>query len=284
MTGVLFLIILSLCVIYVDFHRTKENMAKAKTNGLGVLPYVLNGNATAPAQYRVLVPWLTALFSGRIGHDVSFSQVIYLNAYVLIRAIAITVSLTLCAILWQNPLWVCVLAMFYVVSAIYDYTDVYFEVAFFALAMILFGHNLPILLFLVALVAGLNRETAVFIPFLGIPDGGIANIISASAGAIIGAAIPYAVYGKAPRYCAVSQYRVNWEDLKMMITAIPFAYNETFQYLILVALMVVGAIMSPSYSMLLAWGMLVVLSIPARIREIRVFAPCVFLLIPVVLK
>lgn len=284
MQGVLLLIILSLCVIYVDFHRTKDNMARAKTNGLGVLPYVLNGNATAPAQYRVLVPWLTAIFSGRVGHDVSFSQVVYLNAYVIIRAISVAVSLTFCAMLWHNPIWVCVLAMFYVVSAIYDYTDVYIEVACFALAMILFQGHAPILLFVVSLIAGLNRETAVFIPLLGIPGGDWFSIIGAGVGALIGVAIPHIVYGKAPRYCAFSQHEANWTDLKLMLTAIPLCYNETFQYLLLVALMVIGAIMSPSYTMLLAWGMLIALSIPARIREVRVFAPCVFLLIPVVLR
>lgn len=284
MTGVLYLIILSLCVIYVDFHRTKDNMARAKTNGLGVLPYVLNGNATAPAQYRVLVPWLTAVFSGRIGHDVSFSQVVYLNAYVVIRAIAVAVSLTLCAILWQNPIWVTALAMFYVVSAIYDYTDVYIEVACFALAMILFQGHHPVLLFILALVAGLNRETAVFIPALGLAGGDWFSMSCACIGAIAGVALPRLIYGDAPRYCAFSQHEANWTDLKLMFTAIPLVYNETFQYIVLLALMVIGAIMSPSYTMILAWGMLIALSIPARIREIRVFAPCVFLLIPVVLR
>lgn len=280
----LFVLILSLCVIYVDFHRTKSNMGKVTANGLGAIPYVLAGKATQPSQYRVLVPWLTNLMCGRIFKQENYMVATYLPAYALLRALAIGLSMSLCHALWGNPMYVAVLAIFYMVVAIYDYTDVYFEIAFLALSMLLFKYDYSFLIVPICILAGLNRETATVIPFLAIPSGNWTNVLLALLGVAIGLAIPRLMYGKARRYCGISQYRMNWHDLKSLISEYPMVFNETFHFVLLAGLMVVATVLSPSYYMAIAWVLFVLLAIPARWREVRVFAPCVFLMIPSLLR
>lgn len=286
----LFTLALIMALIYVDFDRTKHNFGM-RTNGLGALPSVLAGTAMLPMQHRVLVPWLTWLFSGR-WRRVNYDFHKYLDAYILLRWLSITLAVCMAQMWFQVivPQYsfyaTALLVVFFMVAAIYDYTDGYIEVALFAASLLLFQQDFGIVglgLLGIGVLAGLNRETSVFIPLLGIGTAPANSIFFSAIGVAIGLAIPRVVYGFPKRVDEFFVWRRNLADTRSFFN-VPILYNELFFFICTVILAVAAMVMSPSIMLGVFVLMLGALCLPVKWREIRVFAPCMLGIIPGLLR
>lgn len=284
MTHIPILITLSLLLWYVDYRLTAHNWGK-KWNGVGAIPEVLAGKSLLPMQHRVLVPWLTSLF-GRGGHATP-----YYTGHIIMRLLAITFALF--SAHWffsSNLLYTSLLAVFLAAAALFDYTDGYIELGFFALFLGLAGQCGPIvkseiwLLALVTFLAALNRETALFFPvllFLATFDT-IASVIVflSAAGALLFVRIKY---GVPHRYCSFCLVGENLRRIKKIFVGSgeSLFMREYLLFFGVLLLCVYGFLTgNPSW---VEWGMGVffcALLVPSIWFEIRVFAPVMLILIP----
>jgi hypothetical protein len=287
---VIFLFVLIIALIYVDLDRTRHNFG-AQFNGIGAIPAVLAGTAQLPMQHRVLVPWLTALLCGRV-RKVNYDFHKYLDAYILLRWASIAFAVCLSQMWFQVivPQYAfhatTMLAVFFMVAALYDYTDVYIEVACFAASLLLFQQDFGLVglgLLGVGVIAGLNRETAVFMPLLGIGIAPITSILFSFVGVVIGVVLPRLSYRNNKRYCGFYQLENNLSDLKR-ICSVPVLYNESVWFLFVCVSVVAATILWPSMVMIVFAVMFATLLVPTRWREIRVFAPCMLGVIPGLLR
>ena len=174
MIDIAYILFLSWVVIYADFHITKHNVGTT-WNGVGVIPSVLAGSAKSPMQYRVLIPWICGFLSRWFGSGEH--KFAHLYAYLRIKWIAIMAALA--GSFWYfgqvcnyPHIAVGLMAAFFVWAAIYDYADMYLEVAFLAVAFASMGTEYALLVAsVVAFIAALNRETAVLIPIVLLLSG-----------------------------------------------------------------------------------------------------------------
>ena len=282
MTDILYIIAFSLVVLYADFHLTKKSFG-AKFNGLGCIPDVLAGKSLAPMQYRVLIPWICKLF-GEGDRDFA-----YIKVYMWIRWFSIPFAIGMAHIYFGNPLCTALLAIFFVGAALYDYTDGYLEVGFLATALLLMGGGAWFMpaIFILCVVATLNRETAVVIPLIAFLGGNYWMGFAAWSGVGIGYFLPRFVYPTVGRYCDFIQIRENLNDIKRFYRMKPFVYVEHSMFFVLALVVVMAYIGSfPTYSPAeMGLGLLFVgLLIPTKWREIRVFSPCMLAILPMVVK
>lgn len=291
----LFLGILWIAVVYCDFHMVKSSSRqddpfKIPFNGIGALPWVMTGASLAPMQYRVLVPWLTYLIGKVFGPG--RTKYAYFEIYIRVRWAAIAAAL--CSAHWYfgmvtpDALFATtILAVFFCVAALYDYTDGHLEVAFFALAFGLLTVGVTslggvLVMMALALVASLNRETSVFIPIVAALFGNVFLFAAATGGFVAGYIIPRAMYGNKRRYC--KPYINNFKFWKMSVVEedTPFPYNQYTHFGLIAVTWVVLAVMSwPLDRVEIGMGlMFVALLVPTMWREIRVFGPTLLALIP----
>ena len=279
MSDVFFILVLSLAVIYCDFRGTKHNWG-ALFNGVGCIPAVLKGESMAPMQYRVLVPWICALFGE------GDKKPKYLIPYLGLRWIAITAALG-CAhwCYYGNIAHTTLLALFFIIAALFDYTDIYIEVALLAVFIMSLYSGHWWLLMLVVLFGVLNRETALVMPFIALLSGQWGLTILLSIAALIGLLLPRAYYGRVDRYTELNMIPENIERIVQHYKDRPVPYVEYTLFFVLCVLMVIAYIVGDWTPVSVATGLLfVALLIPTMWREIRVFAPSVMVMIPMVLS
>ena len=284
LTDIIAIAILSLLLWYVDFRLTVHNWG-VKWNGVGVIPEVLAGKSLLPMQHRVLVPWLTALF-GRGSHKAP-----YICGHVTMRLLAI--SFALFSAHWffsSNLLYTALLVIFLMAAALFDYTDGYVELGFFALFLGLVGQCGPLvrseiwLLVTVAFVASLNRETALFFPvllFLQTFDvvASVVVFLAVAAGLIF----VRCVYGVPRRYCSFWMVKENWRRIKSFFR--DGSGSRQIREYLLFALLCVLVFISPFTGTMswVEWGMgafFCALLVPSIWCEVRVFAPVMLVVIP----
>lgn len=282
LSDVLYILAFSLVVLYADFHLTKKGF-NAKFNGLGCIPAVLDGKSLAPMQYRVLIPWICKIF-GKGDRDFD-----YIKTYMWIRWFSVPFALGVAHLYFGNIACTGLLAMFFIGAALYDYTDGYLEVGFLATALLLMNLGGPwvFVLMLLCMVATLNRETAVVIPAIAFLGGDWIAGIAATIGFAAGYLLPRIVYPKVRRYCDLIQIRENLNDIKRFYRMKPFIYVEHTMFFTLVLIAIVVYVGSfPIYSSAeIGLGLLFLgLLVPTKWREIRVFAPCMLAILPLVVK
>lgn len=259
-----------LAVIYADFRMTKHNMG-VQWNGIGCVDNVNNGIADAPMQYRVLVPWLCRLFRG-------------VNGYLYLRMLSICFAIVSADYYFQDILATAMLGFFFVLAALYDYTDGYIEVGLFALAFTMLD---SIWLIPITLLATLNREVGVFIPIACLLSGYIqlAGLVFFF-GFVTGYIIPRLVYGDHQRYCEFFTLKRNLQTIKAeFTTGKPFVYCEYTLFFILtggLGYLYSTVSLGPVES---SMGLLfLLLLIPTMWREVRVFSPVMLAAIPMALR
>ena len=266
------ILVVSLIVIYADYRMTVHN-ANVVWNGRGSVELVLRAKASLPAQHRVLVPWLSNL-----------------TDYYWVRWFAITASLfaswgyyTTC--MDQPILGVMMLALYYIWAALFDYSEGYLEVAFFAFFMFWassVGSNPGMIA--MGVLAGLNRETSVFIPVFLILDGYLMAGVLTGVGVGVGIAIPKIMHPNAKRYCTLNMFKTNWGRLTTSFkTSEYYLHNVWVNFVVLFLIIIATLTLLPLTA--LHYGVAVLfclLLIPTIWGEIRVFAPVVLFLIPLI--
>jgi len=268
-------LILAAVLLYTEERITRFNLG-TWFNGFGSLDSVCSGTSVQPMQYRVLIPWLYRYLP--------FPPSIYLYIFIKYLGMALALygigvfSLTL-GIPWQFSVFL--LCVILPITFFFDYVDCYYEFAFFCLAWSL-GQQHVSMLCVIALLASLNRETGVFVPLgcylLGL---GAWQSISVLICSLCGLAIPRLVYGKRPRYCSLSQVKENIKVIKSGKCIVEYLWALA----IFIAYGIVGIIAHPSgglmnlYWLMGVFGLLML--IPSRWNEVRVFVPMLAVLIPI---
>ena len=263
-------------VAYADYRMTWHNTG-SRYNGLGCIPDVIRGKSLQPMQYRVLVPWLVYLMGGMTKS--------ILKPYIVLRLFSILFALSMSYLWFGNILYTAMLALFFIGASIFDYTDGYLEVGFFALSFYLMREQTTWgvgLILAIVFIATLNRETAVFIPICAFLSGhwfvSIGMMIAFMAGYII----PRAYYGEKERYCKFNMIRENIRRMREGIMR-----NEYILFLVLLGLVIYGYTNNVSSLSGVELGMgimFIVLLIPTVWCEIRVFKPVMLTLIPMLMK
>ena len=265
-----YILFLSAVVIYTDWRLTAHNWG-AIWNGVGCIPTVLGGTAKQPMQYRILVPWICGCFTN------------LKRIYIILRWVSIVFALY-CANLWfDNQLYLALLSLFFIASAIYDYTDGYLEVGFYSLFFYLMTTQ-PVyhyeMLFALVIIATLNRETSVFMPIMALLSQewllGIGLCLSFGMGYII----PRMVYGSVERYCKFNMVGKNIRRIKNKIML-----NEYMLFFILLILIGMASFSFSGQPFEIGMGfMFLSLLIPTIWAEIRVFKPIMLIVIPMIMK
>lgn len=278
----IYILILAIIVFVLDVRQTRWN-STITGNGLGSVELVLAGKAFLPSQHRVLVPWLSGCANGYqitkgLGVLVAFGAMhLYYGA--IGAPVVLCLSLT---------------ALFLVLAQIFDYADVYWEIAFFAFAFWLLTVQplwWPVYLSIVVCLATLNRETAIFIPIAVILSGFYWEAVFPILGFLVGYIIPRWKYGNGigkylnPRTGGIMPSLMVFENLqrikKLSGEDIWFSTNPYGHFFILVALMVWAATLAITSIHLTALLMFCALLVPAIWAEIRVFAVPVMVMMPV---
>lgn len=285
----LFILFVAWVVCYADFKMTKHNFG-AWCNGIGAMPDVLDGKAMAPMQYRVLVPWLCK-FVSRIGWVEKDGKFPLIQIYLRLKWLSIVATVTLAFIYFNlvgvNPyLSVAVLALYFVLSSLYDYGETYFECSLFLLAFLVFisGPTWGLLaLITITALASLTKETAIFIPVIQGLYGEwlFAMVLFVTYVFVRGVLIN--LYGNKKRYCDIIE-KNNWRKYRASLdNGLPAILNGYYMFLAIV----VGV----AYLFVTQWGltgpieqamlMLFVLSIPITVlSEIRMWAPVALAVVP----
>ena len=278
---ILLSLILAAIMLYTEFRLTSSFM-RFTSNGFGALPLVLQNKADAPAQYRVLIPWMYFIMPFPPGRTL----------YVLLKYIGMVFGLVAfgtfaytVGVPWQFsiPLMAAILPMMFM----YDYADCYYELGFFCLAWSM-GQQHLVALGIITFLATLNRETGVFIPvgywaLTGDITGAIILLVASG----LGGMIPRLIYGMKPRYCmpgetkpiTFCQFKANIKDLRKAL-----AIEHIWTLLLLVTYAIVGLIAKPYggmgrlYLVMGAFGVLML--VPTKWCESRVFMPMLGTLIP----
>ncbi len=296
-----YIALLVVVVIFADFRVMKGSAGggdpmASPFNGISAIPWVLTGKSKSPMQFRALIPWMCKVWGAMFGPGTE--KYAYLNFYLRVRWLAITAALYLPYFYFESVgvrgvYGVTFLALFYIVAAIYDYTDNYIEVSLMSLCFLI-GTNdswLAVMAIgVICLVGGINRETMLFVgPILAF-SGNIYAGVFGFAGAVGGWLWPRAYYGPRERYCDFNMVRVNINAIASDYhRGTPFVYSEYFHFfaLLLTTSVVYAwtALIRPLTAIEFGMGILfAALLVPTMWREIRVFAPTLLATIPMGLK
>lgn len=282
--------ILALVILVADFRVSCTNM-NVPWNGYGAVKQVVKGVSLKPMQYRVLVPWLTYLLGGTV------------KAYMFVKYGGVLLMLYgfhwYLGVLGANQaMGVLALCAFIPITYLYDYADAYYELGFLSLAfgLVISGGSLWLILVIV-FMGTLNRETMIIIlPFLlgmvginAVPVTLysmyllIASVIFAlSAGFIL----PRLLYGKKQRYCNPIQLGANlkdvirtWSDpLEGIVHALILIVG--FFCAIIMARTAFGFILIVLLIWLTSALFMVLVMVPGKWREVRIFLPLSLAMIP----
>jgi hypothetical protein len=272
-------------VFYVDFRLTLPNWGEA-WNGIGAIKPVLAGEAKLPMQHRVLVPWLCWLLGRGRG------KTPYLRSYVIVRYLSILCALCGAQLFFLSLLYTALLAVFLMAAALYDYTDGYFEVAFFACLLWLirvYGLELSTVWWLplvLTAVATLNRETAMFFPVLVfLSTGDVPLTVGMFCAMAVVMIALRGMYGTPERYCRFWMVGENWQRIKLFWGGGLSHFKEYLLFLGVLCLVIfayVGVFLGDGADGIqLGMGlMFCALLVPSIWMEIRVFSPVMLVVIP----
>ncbi len=271
----IYILFLSVVVIYADWRLTAHNWG-AIWNGVGCIPLVLNGTAKQPMQYRILVPWLCSLWREITSRG-------YKRFYMGLRWFSIIFALYSANLWFNSQHYTALLALFFIAAAIYDYTDGYLEVGFYSLFFYLMTTQPAYhyeMLFVLTIVATLNRETSVFMPIMALLSQEWLLGIGLCVSFAIGYMIPRVVYGSAERYCKFNMVSENIRRIKDKIML-----NEYILFFILLVLIGIGLLNFQGNPFEIGMGLMFLsLLVPCVWAEIRCFKPVMLILIPMIMK
>ena len=279
---IVYVLFLWLVVLYVDHRLTRSNMT-SQLNGYGSVSSVLCGKAKAPMQYRVLVPWLFKLVE---------SEKSPVRTYLYVRWVAILVALGTAwyyfALMTTQPmLAITILALFFVWVALYDYTDIYIEIALLSFVLVLMTLQPPLWFIwatIACMIGGLNRETIIIAPIIAVFNGYAIESVSMIFGVCAGLALPRLFYGQKERYCKFNMVMKNLRDLREN-DGTPLLLNEYVHFALLS--LVVGLLYTLGEPQMTDWAILGVcgmLLVPSKWCELRVFAPISLSAIPLTVR
>lgn len=305
---VLFIFILSYLLLYCE--RQMNGNIGCDRNGIGSLDLILSGKAHMPSQYRIFVPWLCKIFGIRsgefkvIGMPANRWALVdggeYLSKWYLLK----WASMVFMFFSFYFYLYVLsvdyfiglLLLMVYLPSTfLYDYTDCYFELGFFALFMaFIIIEVYPFILFLLVLLSFLNRETSIFMPVISyIYNQEIFLSLLLLMACVGGFLIPRLIYGfKERRYRKFVVFEYILENIlnsyfskERLRKVIMFnEYNLALIFLIIFAIsFVMSFLYSPSwmFNLSILMGVFVfAIMIPGDPREVRIFYPALITVIP----
>ena len=295
LSTIMFLVFVSWVVIYASFRLTKVGLGM-EFNGIGAVPNVLAGTTVAPMQYRVLIPWICKVFSKWLGpgpYKFPYFH-IYMRIHWIGVCLAMVSSFVYFTTLGVNPfVATSLLALYLVLAAFHDYIDIYLEIAGFCTAFVLMAFSGPLVLsalFVLCVLAALNKETAIFIPITATFTGVWPVMVVAWLGVGIGLWIPRLVYGKRESYCAFNQIPVNWRRfINSFDNGMPNLFNNYIVFVMLVGFGLyaygrglLGGALSPIEQ---AMGLFfLVMLMPSVWKEVRVFAPTMLAIIPMMIR
>lgn len=289
MTEALFIFAVALIVAHTDLLLTKHNM-NVEWNGLGVMARVVWGTAMVPQQYRIFVPWVCTLLCR------DFQSQRFVNTYLSVKEAGVVFAVSMAFFYFRSLgldpfLPTVMLGLWFILAAFFDYPETYYEFGFFALAFWLMGMDIPWMifpLFGVTLLAALNRETAVFIPFVMLLAGCwlIAGILGVAF--LLGYGIPRLRQKSNGRYCPFFHFGINWERLKKDLgpTFHRGAYIHFFLLLALAGWAWIGGAFAGTLTPVdMAMALfLVLMLVPVCWYEIRAFSPVMLSLIPIAVR
>lgn len=273
--------ILSLVVLVADWRVCHGNM-NVRWNGFGAVESVIQGKAMLPMQYRVFVPWLTWLVGGGYWSYmlVKYCGIVFMFSSFHFYLGVLGVSQTLGTL---------ALAAFLPITYMFDYADAYWDLGFLALAfgIILLGGNIWLLSVVVALSA-LNRETTVIIPVINAVLNFQWLVIVPFLVLSVGL-LPRILYGRKPRYCRFNQIPGNLWSIRGDIKSLKVISGYLHTFLIAVGsiliILIFGETLSGLWIIGLGMTLLgVLISVPGKWNEVRIYLPMTLVLIPMVLK
>ncbi|MBV6341088.1 hypothetical protein [Candidatus Magnetobacterium casense] len=289
----------------IQFKVTRYNYW-APYNGIGMVHDVVTGNANAPMQYRILIPMVYRLLETCFGSKMFYEKQIRNVIFIYEPLKILFMFLGLWAFHVYLLTWfgnfsaftgTLFMALFWVVSFKYDYTDCYLDVvlwSLFCLAAIDGSFWVAAALFALAM---LNREVSilmVLIYYLFTGETGNTMLLLLVAGLLyIGMFI---VFGYKKKYCTTKEIAgMNWGDLKLLFSnpvqkkknkiGLP-VFNEAFIFLVVVVgiiLLVMGYNDYPHLIKML-WlvniPLFILVLIGGKIVELRILIPFGFSVIP----
>lgn len=268
----LIIFFMSIVVMYADLRMTAHNFG-AVMNGYGSIKYVLDGAIKQPMAYRVLIPWIC--------RDNKTN-------YVLVKYLSILFALLATNLWFDSLLLTSLMAMFFVLAAIYDYTDGYLEVGFFASSfwLILYQPNYSWeILFVIVYLAALNRETSVFIPICAFLSGDVILSMILFTSFLIGYGLPRIYYGRRGRYCEFNMIPKNIKRIKEAFKT-GMMLREYILFFMLTLVICIAPFIGHIYIPfeIGMYIMFIVLLVPTVWAEIRVFKPVMLVVIPMIAK
>lgn len=269
-------------LLYVDFRLTRPNMTSTFNGYCAIVP-VLDGEAKAPTQYRVLVPWLYALIK---------NDKYPVRSYLYIRWVAMLAALFIAYdyfyIVTPAPAFaVTLLTLFFIWVALFDYTDIYIEIAILTACLLCFQMQFPnwgIVIGVLCLIGGLNRETVIIVPLILAANGYWIELSVASLGCFLGLMIPRRYYGKRERYDELVTIARNFRTIKANLNT-PLLLNEYFHFLLLaIGTAILFYHTGMDHTAIVITAVCVALIIPTKWNELRVFAPISLVIVPMLAR
>lgn len=302
-------------LVAVVMGRTSYKMGAfnygARWNGYGTIVSVLKGEADLPMQYRPLVPYMFEILRRALRFPEEGNNLYRIFfAYEPIRVLGMW--LHLCVFHWflfvlsGNPLWslagTCLLALFWVITFLYDYSDCYYEGVFWGLCLIGVMTQNVWLAVGAMFVGTFNKETMVFLPPLAVLYGWNLDWFWWLGAAFAASyAIMFLIWGQREHYHRAMMgsrwmFRVNWADARFAFSRILDEKNKKFRIfyyeeklLALFLLILIGVLFFAIRGILPDWLLRMWLIVPAfifcafayaRYFEMRVIMPLAYVLVP----
>lgn len=296
---------------YAQYKMSRDNYGQL-WNGYGAIDSVLNKRAYAPMLYRVFIPYLFAglrRLVGSRGYNISEMYNLY-TIYEPLKIILMWLNLV-CFHLYLSTflfpfeaiMGTTLLAVFWVVTFLYDYIDCYVEGIFFSLFALFTLTGQFEWLCVVMILGAFNKETSILaVPFYFLFTFDlIGSLILVGLFGLVYVALKL-VQGTNEHYQRVmlgshSSLYINIYDLRSIFTPILkgtkfriFYFSEELLGLGFLVLLVLTFIYTKDFVplwLLVQWLFVIIFTLIAllfaRYRELRVFMPLAIVVIPSVI-
>lgn len=273
-----FIPLIAFALFIADWRITAGNMNVA-WNGFGCVRSVVYGTAQLPMQYRVLVPWLTALLGWGGIYRWAYMTVKYLGMLVMLYGF----HWYLGQVGVNADLGTAILAGIVPLTMLYDYADAYWEIGLLAIGigLILQGENVWLLM-VITFLACLNRETAILLIGVAMFAGNFFITILICVSTLLPFVIIRIKYNSRNRYCPFNLLPRNLSQVRKNVSLLN-GYTHT---VVLLAGFVISLIASPIPGSFLPVVISVavvsaLLLVPSMWNETRVFLPTLLVTIPI---
>ena len=164
----------------------------SRLNGIGSIRSVINGTALAPMQYRIVIPFLTSWV--RDYNFVKLSMMFLSGVMLWLVSYALYGNMEAWIVLF-------VYQIFDVFSWQFDYTEQYLEMLSWAIVILAALHGNVCVACGMSLIAALNRETSIYLPFVywGV-TGSIVGGLICLGGVVVALVFLRLKYGIRPNY------------------------------------------------------------------------------------